>query len=626
MVDVALETLRAFLLAGILSLFIYADRGVVHERRAYLYIKIGLLLLLFGAIVDITDNFESLNWTVVAGKTPIGFFLKAVVGYVAGLTLLLIGLWRWLPSINIMEQTQEDLECSQKELDCLVQARTRSLEKEIDKRRIVEANLLIAEEQRTALYENAPVAIVHGIIGGNLMQRNQAYARMLGYDSPEEIEQRIRELRDPFFIWPYRKDVERMISLLKSRTHIKDFEGRLRRKDGRIIQAAFSFRTLEDRDGENYYFYGFAEDVTERNKSEKHLAYSEARLQTIMDFMPAGLFLVDAMTRNIIDVNQALLDMTGYTREELVGFHCCDKVCPQHDRLCPIVDKGQEINLCERLVMTKDGTEIPVIKTVAGVTLDGADCLLETLVDISEQKRLEQLKEDVDRIVAHDLKSPVASVISACKMLLMDYGLDKDTREMLEIIQRQSSRTLRMLNMSLTIYKIEAGTFVHEVEAVDLLGILDTVLDEVAELIRSNSLTVRLTLDGEPLSPGGVFPLEGNQTLFESMFANLLTNAIEESSFGEQVTIALTSGTPVTIAITNTGVVPEAIRDSFFEKYVTSGKMGGTGLGTYSASLVVRAVGGEISMQTSDETHTTTVTVSLPGSEGSTLFLDFPPR
>lgn len=59
-------------------------------------------------------------------------------------------------------------------------------------------------------------------------------------------------------------------------------------------------------------------------------------------------------------------------------------------------------------------------------------------------------------------------------------------------------------------------------------------------------------------------------------------------------------------------MVPLAIRDNFFDKFVTSGKPGGTGLGTYSAKLLTQAQGGTIALSVSDITNTTTVTVSLP--------------
>jgi signal transduction histidine kinase len=66
----------------------------------------------------------------------------------------------------------------------------------------------------------------------------------------------------------------------------------------------------------------------------------------------------------------------------------------------------------------------------------------------------------------------------------------------------------------------------------------------------------------------------------------------------------------VQAAVINQGEVPAEIRERFFEKYATSGKSRGTGLGTYSARLIARAHGGDIAMQS--QSGTVTVTVTLP--------------
>ncbi len=94
---------------------------------------------------------------------------------------------------------------------------------------------------------------------------------------------------------------------------------------------------------------------------------------------------------------------------------------------------------------------------------------------------------------------------------------------------------------------------------------------------------------------------------------NLLINALEASMPSGAIAVGLTSSDhDCTINITNNGVVPIEIRDKFFDKYVTSGKFSGTGIGTYSARMMVRAMGGDITMSTSDVDNETVVTVRMP--------------
>lgn len=612
MLDVVLESLKILVLLAILVVFVRADKDVALERRGWLYIKLGFLLLLFGSILDVTDNFESLNDMVFIGPTPGESFLEKFIGYLFGFILLAAGFWKWLPSMHTMEETQKILEKERKDLETAVVERTHALERESALRRRAEVGQLLAEERRIALFEQSPMAVCHGIIGGSLVERNMAYIRMLGYDSQEELAMRALEAGNPFHFWPYKEEVETMLQRLRSEEHISDFEARLQKKDGSIIWVRLDFTTLKDRDGKNYYFYCFAEDITERKSEMEALSESVNRLKTIMEALPAGLYLVDAETRRIMEVNNAMLSMTGFSRDELLDQNCCESLCRNDEGVCAI-DGMDKQAFVEGRVECKDGSLLPVIKTASKLDLDGTVYVLEAAVDMSEQKRLEEMKKDVDRIVAHDLKAPILGLMNASRILLMDgEQLNADAREMLEYILGQANKVLRMVGMSRTIYSMEAGTYDYIPEEVDFLKVVNVVIRELDDMARSKGTTVTVLADGREPADDESMIVAGSRMLYESMLANLLSNAIEGAPFGGSVQVELISGDSPQLRIINDGAVPEDVRNRFFEKYATSGKTGGTGLGTYSASLAVRTVGGTIDMDTSDEEDRTTVTVRFP--------------
>ena len=97
-----------------------------------------------------------------------------------------------------------------------------------------------------------------------------------------------------------------------------------------------------------------------------------------------------------------------------------------------------------------------------------------------------------------------------------------------------------------------------------------------------------------------------------SLLQNLVKNACEAAPPGTQISVTVHDQDPLQIVVENKGAVPEDIRERFFEKFVTKGKQGGTGLGTYSAKLLAEAQGGQIALDVSDEADTTTITVLLP--------------
>jgi signal transduction histidine kinase len=141
---------------------------------------------------------------------------------------------------------------------------------------------------------------------------------------------------------------------------------------------------------------------------------------------------------------------------------------------------------------------------------------------------------------------------------------------------------------------------------------LATVRGETLKVFSSLSLDICMVADGGGEAPAGRYIASGEKGLCHSLFGNLLRNAAEASTEGGKIDVRFAADEKhVIVAIRNDGVVPETIRDRFFDKYVTAGKAEGTGLGTYSAKLVTEAQLGAISMATS-ETNGTTLTVRLP--------------
>ena len=99
MFDAILEILRFFvLLFVVVFLWRDAEKHVDTGNKGWKLIVTGFLLLLFATILDITDNFDSLNRYIIIGDTQTEAFLEKVIGYLGGFLLLALGLYRWIPS------------------------------------------------------------------------------------------------------------------------------------------------------------------------------------------------------------------------------------------------------------------------------------------------------------------------------------------------------------------------------------------------------------------------------------------------------------------------------------------------------------------------------------------------
>jgi PAS domain S-box-containing protein len=154
------------------------------------------------------------------------------------------------------------------------------------------------------------------------------------------------------------------------------------------------------------------EDVTERINAEKALRDSEQWTRTILNTAQAGIILVDAVTHQIVDANKKALELIGLDRESVISAICHRFICPAEKGRCPVTDLGQKVSTSEKVLLTAAGVQIPVLKTVVPAFIGGRDVLVESFVDISEQKQAEAAIRETNRklnllnsITRHDIRN-----------------------------------------------------------------------------------------------------------------------------------------------------------------------------------------------------------------------------
>lgn len=235
----------------------------------------------------------------------------------------------------------------------------------------------------------------------------------------------------------------------------------------------------------------------------------------------------------------------------------------------------------------------------------GLDSMVETAA----------LREDVERITRHDLKAPLAGALGLVQALMADDSMGRRQVEQLRLMEDSVMQVLGMINLSSELYRIESGRFVLRAQPVPI----GELLRRIAEMHRITFAEKRLAIAVDTdVAVGATPPLAlADATLCYSIFQNLLTNACEAAPAGSRVSIQLHEQDPLRIVISNRGAVPVAIRERFFDKFVTAGKTQGTGLGTYSARLLAEAQHGSIALEVLDESDTTRITVMLPRAADS---------
>jgi len=131
-------------------------------------------------------------------------------------------------------------------------------------------------------------------------------------------------------------------------------------------------------------------DITPQKRTEEALRASETVQRQLMNNLPAGVVIIDPVTRVIELVNGYAATLFGAPVSHLVGQRCHALLCPINEGACPICDLGQVMDASDRVMLKADGSLLPILKTVKQIQLNGQEKMLECFVDITDQKRLEE--------------------------------------------------------------------------------------------------------------------------------------------------------------------------------------------------------------------------------------------
>lgn len=226
---------------------------------------------------------------------------------------------------------------------------------------------------------------------GNMSFCNQTLPKVLGYTQEEISGINYRSYMDP--------ENAETIAALYRKAYTGDIPAtvatyEVTKKDGTRMPVETSFSLIKGADGKPVGFRGIVRDITERTRAEERLRESEKRFISIFNAQQNGIIIIDPATHTIIDVNAAALKMIGATHEEAVGCICHSYICPAAKGRCPITDLQMDIDNAERVLVRKDLTTMPILKSVSRMTLGGKEFLIESFIDISDRKKAEDaLKE-----------------------------------------------------------------------------------------------------------------------------------------------------------------------------------------------------------------------------------------
>jgi len=481
--------------------------------------------------------------------------------------------------------------------------------RDVTERKRAEQALRESESRYKTLFDGATDSIM--ILdtergkAGNIVAANQAAAKTTGYTSEELLKLNIAGLRTPLQASLVEDDFERVANGERL-----TFEILRRRKDGTTfpIEINASVLSIEGK----RYILDFARDLTQRKQTETEVTMLAKAIRSIHE----GVVVTDP-GGTIIFVNDASVGMFGYERDEIVGKHVTTLVWANdaefvHEVIARSKIEGWE---GEALSRRKDGTIFPAYVSASDIHDENGNsvAIIGVCQDITERRRsmeeLQNAKEEAEAAsrakseflanMSHEIRTPMNGIVGMTELAL-DTDLTAEQREYLKLVKLSADSLLRVINDILDFSKIEAGKLELELAEFSLQDTVDTVMKAMG--VRADQKGLELAYY---IRQGVPELIVGDEGRLRQILVNLVGNAIKFTDTGEVVMrVDVDAGDDEQVVlhfcVRDTGIgVPIEKQALIFDSFTqadgsTTRKYGGTGLGLAISAQLVRAMNGEI--------------------------------
>jgi PAS domain S-box-containing protein len=337
------------------------------------------------------------------------------------------------------------------------------------------------------------------------------------------------------------------------------------------------------------------------------LSASQDRLNErnlIIEACPIGIMATDKNGK-IVLANAEIEKQFGYRKEELIGQRI-DVLVPARARAEHVKHRegftekpeSRSMGACGDLFgLRRDGTEFPVEVGLSPLGSGENLMVLSVIVDLSERRRIDRLKDEFVATVSHELRTPLTSISGSLGLLVgqQSGNLPEPAARLLVIAHKNSQRLVRLINDILDIEKVESDRIVFNLSRVEVRPLLQRAITENLSLAEAYGVHVRLDV----VSVRGEVKADPDRLV--QVVTNLLSNAIKFSSTDQEVLVSVEKrGDLVRISVRDHGSgIPAAFRSHIFEKFAQADSTntrqnGGTGLGLSIVKQIVQRLDGEV--------------------------------
>jgi two-component system, OmpR family, phosphate regulon sensor histidine kinase PhoR len=363
------------------------------------------------------------------------------------------------------------------------------------------------------------------------------------------------------------------------------------------------------------YHAGLEEIVKQRTAE---LAASEARFRELVRFAPSAIYEIDFRSRRFLSVNEAMCEITGYSRQELLEMDPASLLDGEgrdrfQNRIAETVAGKTPGGDVEYTIKAKDGRTIDAVLNVSFVLDEQGAPSKATVVahDITERKRAEQIKDEFIGMVSHELKTPL-TVVTGALNVAMTKGLAPEEREsLLQDAVWGTEAMADIVDNLLELSRWQSNRLRLQPALLDIGRTTNTLVTYAASRSPRHVIVCDI--------PPGLPLVHADRTRIERVLDNLIDNAIKYSPNGGQVTVAATrEGEFLMVSVTDQGIgISHGDVAKLFQPFarletnVPGSAIQGIGLGLVVCRRLIEAHGGRIWVE------------SEPG-KGSTFYFTLP--
>jgi PAS domain S-box-containing protein len=344
------------------------------------------------------------------------------------------------------------------------------------------------------------------------------------------------------------------------------------------------------------------ERTTQLERKIQLLRESEEKFEKAFQSSAAGISITRLNDSKFLDINEAFIKITGYSKEETLGkssveLGFIENVDKRGKVLSEIKANGFAKDF-ELTIRHKSGKLVYVLASVETILIKGEAFALNIIYDISDRKIAEEQLEIVNKellaftySVSHDLRSPLRAISGYAQILLEDYAdkLENDGKRILGVIKSNASKMGTLIDDLLTFSRL--GRKEVQKMDIDMQILVTSTIDEINKSVPNKAI----------FQIGTLFPVKADYNLLHQVVINLISNAVKYSSKTENPLIEIYSES-------NANEISYTIKDNgsgfdmkykdklfgVFQRLHSQDQFEGTGVGLAIVQRIIHKHGGKV--------------------------------